>query len=205
MLIKTLTVGHLEANCYIVTDENTLLSAIIDPGDESNVILDYIEDNKLRPQVIFLTHGHHDHVRAAAAVSESCGGIPIYIHQNDIAPGPKHEFYRYTPNEVTRTYADGDEISVGPMTFRVIETPGHSPGSVCLACGDVLFTGDTLFHTSCGRTDLPGGNMDQLLPTLRRLYSLDGDYEIYPGHMDPTTLDKERRFNYYLRYAMETK
>ena len=91
------------------------------------------------------------------------------------------------------------------MTFRVIETPGHSPGSVCLACGDVLFTGDTLFHTSCGRTDLPGGNMDQLLPTLRRLYSLEGDYEIYPGHMDPTTLDKERRFNYYLRYAMETK
>ena len=77
MLIKTLTVGHLEANCYIVTDENSLLSAVIDPGDESNVILDYIEDNKLRPQVIFLTHGHHDHVRAAAAVSESCGGIPI--------------------------------------------------------------------------------------------------------------------------------
>ena len=205
MLIKTITVGHLEANCYVVTDESTLLSAVIDPGDEANSISDYIEDNHLKPQAIFLTHGHHDHFRAAASVSEECGNIPIYLHKNDVAPGPKHEFYRFTPTETTRTYQEGDTFSIGSMTFRVIETPGHSDGSVCLICGDVMFTGDTLFHSSCGRTDLPGGDMDKLMDTLRKLYRLEGEYEIYPGHMDPTSLDKERHFNYYLRYAMETK
>ena len=201
MLIKCLPVGNMEANCYVVTDEDTLQCAVIDPGDESNVILDYIEDNKLRAQAVFLTHGHFDHTGAAAAVSQETGA-PIWINMEDTSPQGTFEMYRFQAPEGTLFYSDGDTIDVGGLHFRVMETPGHSKGSVTLRCEDALFTGDTLFEGSCGRTDLPGGDMDALMASLRRLYELPGDFEIWPGHMDPTTMSVEKATNYYLRYAM---
>jgi glyoxylase-like metal-dependent hydrolase (beta-lactamase superfamily II) len=94
-------------------------------------------------------------------------------------------------------------ISVGSLKFYVIETPGHSPGSVTYMCQDALFTGDTLFRDSCGRTDLNGGDMGQLMTSLLRLYDIPGDFEVYPGHMDSSTLNRERMFNYYMKYANE--
>jgi len=112
--------------------------------------------------------------------------------------------FRFNPPAGTVWYKEGDEFQVGSLTFRVLETPGHTPGGVCLLCGDALFTGDTLFRDSCGRTDLPGGDMPTLLRSLKKLGDLPGDYEVYPGHMDSTTLDRERRFNYYMKYACET-
>ena len=198
MLIKTITVGQIETNCYVVTDEATLQCAVIDPGDESNAILNYLEEHKLQAKYIFLTHGHFDHTMAVKAVQAETGAT-VCICRSDVGQGD----YRYDPPQGAVMYGEGDTFHVGGLTFQVMETPGHTPGGVCLICEDALFTGDTLFAGSCGRTDLPGGDMAALLGSLRRLYQLPGDYEVYPGHMDSTTLDRERRFNPYLRYAVE--
>ena len=168
MLIKTIPVGQLETNCYVVTNEKTLDCAVIDPGDESNTILDYLEENHLHCGAILLTHGHYDHVGAV---------------------------------ENGKYYADGDAVDLPGLRFEVIGTPGHTPGGVTLKCQNALFTGDTLFKGSCGRTDLPGGDMEEELASLKRICSLPGDYEVYPGHMDSSTLSRERLFNYYCRLA----
>lgn len=198
MLIKTLPLGHMEANCYVVTDENTLECAVIDPGDEFNTVMDYLEETKLTVRAIFLTHGHFDHTGAAAALHEETGA-PIFINKADFTDHP--DSFRFMGPKDTRFWSDGDTVDVGALRFRVLETPGHSPGSVTLKCQDALFTGDTLFAGACGRTDLPGGSLEKLMMSLRRLADMPGDYEVYPGHMDPTTLDVEKATNYYMRYA----
>ncbi len=202
MLIKTLVVGQIETNCYIVTDEKTLKCAVIDPGDESNVILDYLESNKLTTEAIFLTHGHFDHNLAVYAVNEATGA-PIWINEKDTVSDGMRDQFKLTANEKVRRYSDGDKIDVGGLSFTILETPGHSPGSVTLRCENVLFTGDTLFRDSAGRTDLGEGNVQTLLRSLYRLSLLEGDFEVYPGHMDASTLDRERRFNGYMTYAVE--
>ena len=201
MLIKTLPVGQLETNCYVVTNENTLESVVIDPGDEANTILDYLESNRLRCAAIFLTHGHFDHVGAVAALREETGA-PVYMNPRDDASRAvdAHMTYRMQPGD--RAYDEGDTVEAAGLVFHVMATPGHTPGGVTLRCEDALFTGDTLFKGSCGRTDLPGGDMQQELNSLRKICSLPGDYEVYPGHMDPSTLEREREFNYYCRAAM---
>ena len=199
MLIKTLPVGPIETNCYIVTDEGTRKCAIIDPGDESNTILDYIESNKLTPEAIFLTHGHFDHYMALEAVLEATN-VPAYINKKDVNAAGQVDPHKLDDNGKLSWYCEGDEIKIGSLGFEVMETPGHSGGSVTLKCECALFTGDTLFRDSCGRTDL-GGSMDVLMASLRRLSSLEGDYEVYPGHAEPTTLARERSFNYYMKHA----
>lgn len=200
LLIKTLVVGQLETNCYVVTDEETLMCAIIDPGAESGTILDYLESNALAAKAIFLTHGHFDHYMALGAVREATGA-PVYINRRDTADGDgAAQGHKMADTGDLLFYSEGDILSVGGLEFRVMETPGHSAGSVTLLCEDVLFTGDTLFRDSCGRTDL-GGDMDTLLGSLRRISALEGDWEVYPGHAESTTLDRERRFNYYVKYA----
>jgi glyoxylase-like metal-dependent hydrolase (beta-lactamase superfamily II) len=200
MLIKSFTVGQLQTNCYIVTDGKSLECAVIDPGAESGTILNYIEENNLKARCIFLTHGHFDHTTAADEVSRETGA-KIIIHQKDASSG-NPEGHKYQADEHTEYYKEGDIIVVGSLEFTVMETPGHSEGSVTLRCENALFTGDTLFRDSCGRTDLGGGNMEKLMISLKRLYNLHGDYEVYPGHADSTTLDRERRFNMYMKYAV---
>jgi len=202
MLIKTLPVGHLETNCYIVTDEVSRTCVIIDPGAESNTILDYIESNKLKPEAVFLTHGHFDHYMALDAVIEATGA-PVYINDNDINKDNSHSQLKIDDNGVLYRYSEGDIIIVGGMQFIVMDTPGHSPGSVTLMCERVLFTGDTLFSDDCGRTDLPGGSIDEMTASLKRLASLDGDFEVYPGHDESTTLQRERSFNFCIKKAMQ--
>ena len=200
MLIKCLPVGHLMTNCYIVTDETTLECAVIDPGDESNTILYYLEDNHLTCRAILLTHGHYDHTGAVYAVHEETGA-PVYMNALDAGTAVAFDSYTFTPPEGTIFYKEGDEVKVGNLTFRVMETPGHTPGGVTLICGDALFTGDTLFAGSCGRTDFAGGSMEVELQSLAKIAALPGDYEVYPGHMDCSTLETERRFNPYLTEA----
>jgi len=133
MLIKCLPVGHLMTNCYIVTDETTLECAVIDPGDESNTILYYLEDNHLTCRAILLTHGHYDHTGAVYAVHEETGA-PVYMNALDAGTAVAFDSYTFTPPEGTIFYKEGDEVKVGNLTFRVMETPGHTPGGVTLIC-----------------------------------------------------------------------
>lgn len=201
MLIKTLPVGQLETNCYVVTDEKSLSCVVIDPGDDSNVILDYLEDNHLHCEAIFLTHGHYDHTGAVETVMEETGA-PVYICPRDDARTTGYRHYSYALPEGGRYYDEGDVLQIADLRFEILATPGHTAGGVCIVCENALFTGDTLFRGSCGRTDLPGGDIDEELQSLARLCRLPGDYEVYPGHMDSSTLERERNFNYYCREAM---
>ena len=201
MHIKTLTVGPIETNCYILTDEVSKDCAVIDPGDEANFILDYLESNGLKPRCILLTHAHGDHVGAVEELLAETDAV-LYLHEKDngvpIGMGPQF----WTAPEGCRFYKEGDVVEVGALSIRVMETPGHTPGCVCLICGDAIFSGDTLFRDSCGRTDFAASSTDAILRSLKRLAMLPGDYEVFPGHMSSTTLERERRYNYFMRAAM---
>ena len=201
MNIKTIPVGQLETNCYVVVNEETLACVVIDPGDESNAIMDYIESNRLRCEAIMLTHGHFDHVGAVNEILEQTG-CALYINPRDEGYEVGKSGMKFKMPEGGKYYDDGDIIVEAGLEFKVLATPGHTPGSVCLICGDALFTGDTLFRGSCGRTDLPGGSMREEMRSLKKICQLEGDFEVYPGHMDSSTLERERRFNHYCREAV---
>lgn len=201
MNIKTIPVGQLETNCYVVVNEQTLACVIIDPGDESNTIMDYIESNSLKCEAIMLTHGHFDHVGAVNEIMEQTG-CALYINPRDEGYEVGKSGMKFKMPEGGKYYDDGDVIVEAGLEFKVMATPGHTPGSVCLICGEALFTGDTLFRGSCGRADLPGGSMREELRSLKKICLLEGDYEVYPGHMDSSSLERERRFNHYCREAM---
>lgn len=201
MNIKTIPVGQLETNCYVVVNEETLACVVIDPGDESNTIMDYIESNRLRCEAIMLTHGHFDHVGAVNEILEQTG-CALYINPRDEGYEVGKSGMKFKMPEGGKYYDDGDIIVEAGLEFKVLATPGHTPGSVCLICGDALFTGDTLFRGSCGRTDLPGGSMREEMRSLKKICELEGDFEVYPGHMDSSSLERERRFNHYCREAM---
>ena len=202
MLIKCLPVGHLMTNCYIVTDETTLECAVIDPGDESNTILYYLEDNHLTCRAILLTHGHYDHTGAVYAVHEETGA-PVYMNALDAGTAVAFDSYSFVPPEGTIFYKEGDEVKVGNLTFRVMETPGHTPGSICLfdipQFGNhpkglpVLLSGDTLFAGTIGRTDFKGGSMADMRASLKKLAALPDDTAVLPGHNNLTTIGAERR------------
>ena len=174
---------------------------MIDPGDESNTILDYIESNHLTCRAIMITHGHYDHVGAADAVAEETGAT-VYMNSRDDKGGRSYHLpYRLPKGGIS--YDDGDLIDEAGLRFEIIATPGHTPGGVTIRCENALFTGDTLFRGSCGRVDLDGGDAHEEMLSLKRICSLPGDFEVYPGHMDSTTLERERMFNYYCREAMK--
>ncbi len=202
MNIKTIPVGQLETNCYVVINEEALECVVIDPGDESNTIMDYIESSKLKCRAIMLTHGHFDHVGAVAEIAAETG-CTVYINRRDEGYRVGMSGMLFRLPDGGKTYDDGDVITEAGLTFRVLATPGHTPGGVSLICENALFTGDTLFRGSCGRTDLPGGDMKAEMESLKKLCALPGDYEVYPGHMDCSTLERERRFNHYCREAMQ--
>ena len=204
MHIKAIPVGPIQTNCYIVADPETKACAVIDPGEESQKILAYITESGFTPQAVFITHGHFDHTMAVDDLAVEWN-IPVYISKLEIASDVRQSHYHYVPTGETRFWADGDVIEIGNLKFKVLATPGHSPGSVCLLVGNSLFTGDTLFRDDCGRMDLTGGDGEVMMQSLAKLDRLPGSPDVYPGHEEATTLDRERRFNHYLRQAASQK
>jgi glyoxylase-like metal-dependent hydrolase (beta-lactamase superfamily II) len=203
MKIEAQQVGELMTNCYIVWDENTKNAAVIDPGDDGAYLADRLKKKGLTLQYILLTHGHFDHIGGVAELKERCGSTPtVYISEQDLGLKPVfHEPVTLDPKSVT-CWKDGDTVVLDSITFQVLSTPGHTPGSVCLIAGDVIFSGDTLFQGSCGRTDFPGGSWGQMAASLKRLYELPGDYTVLSGHTGSTTLERERKTNVFMQSAL---
>ena len=202
MDIKTLQVGPIGTNCYLLCDETEKLCAVIDPGGDAVRVAAAVEDSGCAPCAILLTHGHYDHTGAVAELSARWPGVPVYLNRRDVYEGDAYLKQLFPPVPCAKDYGEGDTVQVGGLTLQVLATPGHSEGSVTLRCGDVLFCGDTLFAGSCGRTDFPGGSVKKMMESLKRLGGLEGDLMVYPGHMEDSTLDRERSWNPYLRQAM---
>ena len=202
MDIKTLQVGPIGTNCYLLCDETEKLCAVIDPGGDAGRVAAAVEDSGCAPCAILLTHGHYDHTGAVAELSARWPGVPVYLNRRDVYEGDAYLQQLFPPVPCAKDYGEGDTVQVGGLTLQVLATPGHSEGSVTLRCGDALFCGDTLFAGSCGRTDFPGGSVKKMMESLKRLGELEGDLKVCPGHMEDSTLDRERSWNPYLRQAM---
>lgn len=206
MKAEVAQVGILGTNCYVITDEKTGISAIFDPGGEYSELEKIVKDKNVK--YIFITHGHYDHVFGTAETKRQTGA-EIVIGKNDadhLSDIEKCNSGMRFPKiqELTNadiTVSDDDELEVGNIKIKVMETPGHSNGSVCYILHDekVIFSGDTLFYHSIGRTDFPTSVPQKMRESLKKLASLEGNYNVFPGHGQATTLDEERKNNYYLR------
>ena len=201
MIIKYVYIPNGYTNCYILADEKTKAAAIIDPGDTVPEIKELVKKDNLDVRAIFLTHGHYDHVGGVAALRKKYKDIPVYLPPEDA--GKDTELMPTRALDPVTLWRDGDVVMVGELQVEVLHTPGHSAGSVTLRCQDVLFTGDTLFTQSVGRTDFPGGSQEALMASLKRLGELEGDYQVLPGHDTFTSLDQERQGNPYLKQALK--
>jgi glyoxylase-like metal-dependent hydrolase (beta-lactamase superfamily II) len=204
MIIARLVVGPIEANCYIVADEKTKEGLVIDPGDDSQDIIERIQQLGLKIKYIVLTHNHFDHVSATAAVKKATGA-KVAIHESDARNLNDSMLARlggfvHRQVPVPEVLLKGwEDLSIGDLHFTVLNVPGHTLGGVALYGQDVVFTGDTLFRGSIGRTDLPGGNYDQIIESVNcKLLALDDDVKVYPGHGDATTIGFERDYNPFL-------
>ena len=204
MKVKLLRGGPIGTNCYILEDDQTNLAAVIDPGDEPELIQEALEKEGVEVRYLLLTHGHYDHTTAVPALHRVYPQADIYIHQADANGAGSTLFPLAGEVDDLKLYDEGDVIRLGDHEIQVHHTPGHSPGSVTLKVEDVLFTGDTLFAGSCGRTDLRGGSYEQIMQSLKRLGELKGDFHVCPGHEATSTLERERRSNPFLMEAMRS-
>jgi len=192
-LLKTLPVGFLETNCYLLGDSESGEALVIDPGGDKALILDELKKMGLKARLILLTHGHPDHYGAALELAADTGA-PIYMHPQDSA------FYRL---KVDRELSDGQLIQLGSLRLKVLHTPGHTPGSVCFLDEEDLFSGDTLFCGAVGRTDFPGGDTQKMRDSLEKFKSLSPTLKLYPGHGETGTLEEELAENPFLTEEIE--
>jgi hydroxyacylglutathione hydrolase len=203
--VETFPVGPLQCNCSIVVDEETREAVVVDPGDEPERILKALAAAKVKPVALLHTHAHLDHITGTREVSETTRA-PILLHPDDLplyeALPEQAAFFGLradAPRPLDRPLADAEVIRFGKSSLTVIHTPGHTPGSVCFALpGErpVLFSGDTLFRRSIGRTDLWGGDTDAILASIReKLFTLPGDTRVICGHGEDTAIEQEKRLN----------
>jgi hydroxyacylglutathione hydrolase len=204
MKIENIVVGPLQVNCYIVYDEESLDAMVIDPGDDAGKIIRLIDDRKLAVSRIVCTHAHFDHIGAVRELKNKTGA-PVMLSKDDFDIYMRADrqaslwgFQLAQPPVPDIYLADGEEIDVGKLHFRVIQTPGHSPGGICLYGEGVIFTGDTIFAGSVGRTDFPGGSMAELKRSFSWILSLPPETKIFPGHGPLTTVKREKEFNFFV-------
>ena len=201
--IHVLPLGAYQTNTYIVHHSESKSCAVIDPGYEARAILKKAADLGLTVDAILLTHGHFDHVGAVSEIAKATN-CAVWMHQSDYSP-EKHPmrkmFYPLadTLSPEIHFCEEGEVIHVGGLSFHTLHTPGHTWGSVCYLCGDALFSGDTLFAGSCGRTDLLGGDWATITRSLRRLKEMEADLRVFPGHGGSSTLSHEKTANPYMR------
>ena|SRR5215471_11870297 len=208
-LLQTLPVGPLQCNCTILFDEETREALVVDPGDESPRILKALTDLNARTLALLHTHGHFDHIGATSDVAEATGAA-IRLHAGDRflydSLAEQASFFGLSlraPRPPDQPLSDGEVISFGGFQVRAIHTPGHTPGSTSFLLegeSPILFSGDTLFHRSIGRTDLWGGDTDQILASIReRLFTLPPETPVVCGHGPRTTIGEERKLNPFVR------
>jgi len=208
MFLKKVMTGSMLANCYIIADEETKEAAIIDPSAEGEEILKVIGDNHLKVKYIINTHGHMDHIGANAEIKEVTGA-KILIHEDDrnLLSSPVKNLAIFWGKmtkspPADRLLKDGEIISLGQLRLKVIHTPGHTRGSICLLVDRRLFTGDTLLRNTIGRADLPGASEKILVQCIKeKLLPLEDEIKIYPGHEEETTIGREKRNNPFLQVA----
>ncbi len=207
LIIKRLVVGYLSANCYVVGLKSGGEGMVIDPGGNPDEILRAITDSGLEITTIVLTHGHSDHIAALYDIQDRTGAqVAIHAEDADFLEGRSSLSSQFgisykTPLPPDRLLREGDVIDIGGLSFTVVHTPGHTPGSICLLSDNMVFTGDTIFHRGIGTTLMPGSSRRQLLESIHsRLMALPDKTVIYPGHGRETTIGAERRDNPYARY-----
>ena len=192
--IHTLTLGMYQTNTYIIHDEASNTCCVIDPGYQADTILDEVEALGLTVEAVLLTHGHFDHVGAVKDIAAETD-CRVFLCAEDLSLPPM-----FTAGKLyyTDTYAEGSVLQLAGLSIHVLHTPGHTPGSVCLLIDRYLFSGDTLFAGSCGRTDI-GGSWAQIRDSLNRLAAIEADLVVFPGHGESTTLAAEKQYNPYMR------
>lgn len=209
MNIKQMCLGEYQTNTYILSDPISGKCVIIDPADSGEKIAGYILENAFTPYAILLTHGHYDHILAIPVLQKQWPELAIYCHKADCP----NETVEYDMGKAFPTvsafsplinYNSGAAISVGNINVHILHTPGHTKGSVVLRTEGALFTGDTVFAGSVGRTDLPGGDSTELMNSLRIIAGLDENLIIYPGHGPCSTVKHELSHNIYMRHALRS-
>ena len=194
-IIHTLTLGLYQTNCYIVHNEGSKQCIVIDPGYAADTILNRAAVLGLQIEAILLTHGHFDHVGAVRQIAADTD-CQVYLQEKELSlPAAMTD----GPLYYTDLYPAEGRMQIAGMDIHVLHTPGHTPGSVCLIIGESMFSGDTLFAGSLGRCDFPGSSIFDMRKSLKKLCNLAGDYRVFPGHAESTTLELERKTNPYLR------
>lgn len=204
-MIDTIVTPGMGVNCYLVSCDKTKKAVLIDPGAGSKRISEWLKEKDLDIELIILTHGHYDHIGAVEYLRNELN-VKVAIHQDDaeMITDPAKNFSKLLGLNISLHPADiilqdNQEISVGEMTIKILHTPGHTPGGICILTEQGVFSGDTLFDGSIGRTDFPGGDLKTLLKSIReKLLVLSDEIKVYPGHESATTIGEERKSNPYI-------